>query len=101
MRLYQRNTLKKPFGAPRREPQPSKPPHAARDVGPLGIPIEIGTPSVGGPFTTRCGLTFIAAAQDIICARSNRVTASRSSDVDRRPVEMRLLDRLFDSIYLL
>jgi quinoprotein glucose dehydrogenase len=40
----------------------------ARDVGPFGIPtmlpLEIGTPSMGGPLTTRGGLTFIAAAQD-------------------------------------
>src|SRR5882762_8006886 len=40
----------------------------ARDVGPLGIPtmlpLEIGTPNMGGPLTTRGGLTFIGAAQD-------------------------------------
>jgi len=28
------------------------------------LPLEIGTPSMGGPLTTRGGLTFIAAAQD-------------------------------------
>ena len=46
----------------------SRPLGTARDVGPFGIPtmlpIEIGTPSMGGPLTTRGGLTFIAAAQD-------------------------------------
>jgi quinoprotein glucose dehydrogenase len=46
----------------------SHPLGTARDVGPFGIPtmlpIEIGTPSMGGSVTTRGGLTFIAAAQD-------------------------------------
>ena len=28
------------------------------------LPIEVGTPSMGGPLITRGGLTFIAAAQD-------------------------------------
>ncbi|HZM93605.1 MAG TPA: membrane-bound PQQ-dependent dehydrogenase, glucose/quinate/shikimate family [Vicinamibacterales bacterium] len=46
----------------------SRPFGTARDVGPFGIPtmlpIEIGTPSMGGPLTTRGGLTFIGAAQD-------------------------------------
>jgi len=46
----------------------SHPLGTARDVGPFGIPtmlpIEIGTPSMGGPLTTRGGLTFIGAAQD-------------------------------------
>ena len=28
------------------------------------LPLEIGTPSMGGPLTTRGELTFIAAAQD-------------------------------------
>ena len=46
----------------------SHPLGTARDVGPFGIPtmlpLEIGTPSMGGPLTTRGGLTFIGAAQD-------------------------------------
>jgi len=46
----------------------SRPFGTARDVGPFGIPtmlpIEVGTPSMGGPLTTRGGLTFIGAAQD-------------------------------------
>ncbi len=45
----------------------TRPLGTARDSGPFGIrtmlPIEIGTPSMGGPLTTRGGLTFIAAAQ--------------------------------------
>lgn len=46
----------------------SKPLGTGYDTGPLGIPmrvkITIGTPNIGGPTSTRSGLTFIAAAQD-------------------------------------
>ena len=46
----------------------SHPLGTARDVGPFGIPtmlpIEIGTPIMGGPLTTRGGLIFIGSAQD-------------------------------------
>lgn len=46
----------------------SQPLGTGYDIGPLGIPtrlkLTIGTPNVGGPVSTRSGLTFVAAAQD-------------------------------------
>jgi quinoprotein glucose dehydrogenase len=46
----------------------SEPFGSGRDSGPLGIasrlPFTMGVPSIGGPVTTRSGLTFIAASQD-------------------------------------
>lgn len=46
----------------------SHPIGTARDSGPLGLPsllpFKIGTPNLGGPVTTRGGVTFIAATQD-------------------------------------
>ncbi|MBU4611730.1 membrane-bound PQQ-dependent dehydrogenase, glucose/quinate/shikimate family [Achromobacter sp. GG226] len=46
----------------------SQPLGTGYDIGPLGIPtrvkLTIGTPNIGGPVSTRSGLTFIAAAQD-------------------------------------
>jgi quinoprotein glucose dehydrogenase len=35
-----------------------------RDIAPLPISLETGTPSLGGPLTTKSGLTFIGAALD-------------------------------------
>jgi len=36
----------------------------ARDIAPIPLPIEVGTPNLGGPLATASGLVFIAAAMD-------------------------------------
>ncbi len=36
----------------------------ARDLAPIPLPIEIGTPTIGGPLLTESGLVFIGAAFD-------------------------------------
>ena len=35
-----------------------------RDIAPLPLPIELGTPNLGGPLVTASGLVFIGAAMD-------------------------------------
>jgi quinoprotein glucose dehydrogenase len=59
----------------------SRPLGTYRDVGPLGIPtmvpLEVGTPMVGGSLTTRGGLTFVGAAQDDYLRAYDSTTGKR------------------------